>query len=160
LRGIWTSTSSFIADRRIKWIAEVIQRVSERNVHLGVVLTRYADRLAYAALIDAVESPQSSGTVERADDVLHRDSESPAMIRNWFYKIRRSCKTNSGLMPGSHTFCVNGLIAADSRAGGEPQRTRSFCSAAARRAERYSNAIRVWLWTYSIPAGLPSTRAG
>ena len=41
-----------------------------------------------------------------------------------------------------------------------PVRTPDFCSAAARRAERYSKAIRVWLWTYSIPAGLLFTRAG
>jgi signal transduction histidine kinase/DNA-binding response OmpR family regulator len=43
-------------------IAGVIQRVSERNGRLGLVLTHYADRFAYTALINAVESCKSSGT--------------------------------------------------------------------------------------------------
>jgi hypothetical protein len=55
------------------------------------------------------------------------------------------------------------------RRGPDPMRNRggfqapircAFCSAAARRPERYSNANLDWLWTYSIPAGLPFSRAG
>jgi len=37
-------------------IAGVIQRVSERNAALGVVLTRHADRFAYTAILNVVES--------------------------------------------------------------------------------------------------------
>ena len=40
-------------------IAGVIQRVSERDAGLGVVLTQHADRLAYTAMLNAVESAVS-----------------------------------------------------------------------------------------------------
>jgi signal transduction histidine kinase/ligand-binding sensor domain-containing protein/CheY-like chemotaxis protein len=40
-------------------IANVIQRVSERNAALGVVLARHADRFAYTAMLHAVENSQS-----------------------------------------------------------------------------------------------------
>jgi len=46
-------------------------------------------------------------------------------------------------------------------AGDAPrERTLAFSTASARSCVMYSRARRVWLWTYSIPAGLPFSVAG